>query len=269
MDDLSGRRREIAIIRDHIQRRKSLHLYGPPGVGKSSLLEYILARWGDIPNPPVPIYCRDSGTLREIILCITHGLLGQFKHLEGLDKYREPVELEKKNDVEDENILNLKNIALRYLKSGDFCVILDHLEKATPRIHSFVSALQECSSVITASRLAWNLGDFSIFFGSLALWHVQKLKVENLGKDDAFILMQSLYDSLKMNTPGARGLFKDIYDISQGNPKMIETIFAKARDKKYIHHDKLNLNLIELDCRIDEVCMPGLFTARHDMHKNK
>ncbi len=256
MDTLPGRRREIDIIRDHIRRRKSLHLYGPSGVGKSGLLDYIHARWGEIPNPPVPVYCRDSGTLREIILCITNGLLGQFKHLKGLDKYQEPIELEMSNDVVDENILNLRNIAYRYLKSGDFCVILDHLERVTPRIHSFVSALHGCSSVITVSRQAWELGDFSSFSGSLALWHVPKLKVENFGKDDAFILMQFLHDSLKMNLFDAPGLFKDIYDISQGNPKMIETLFAKAKDKRYVHGGKLNLNLVVIDCRIDEVQMP-------------
>ncbi len=140
--------------------------------------------------------------------------------------------------------------------NGDFCVILDHLEKVTPRIHSFVSALHGCLSVISASRQACDLSDFSRFSGSLALWHVLKLKVENLGKDDAFILMQSLYDLLKMNVSDAPGLFKDIYDISQGNPKMIETIFAKAKDKRYVQGGKLNLNLVVIDCRIDEVRMP-------------
>lgn len=256
MDTLPGRRREIEIIRGHIRRRKSLHLYGPPGVGKSGLIRYMLEHWGEIPNAPVPIYCRNSDTLREIVLCVTRALLARFQHLEGLDKYREPVELKKKNDVEDENILNLRNIVYRYLKRGDFCVILDHLETVTPRIHAFVSALQGCSSCITASRKAWDLGDFTSFSGSLALWHVEKIKVENLHKDDAFILMQSLYDSWKINVSGRPGLFKDIYDISQGNPRMIETIFAKAKDKRYVHSGKLNLNLVVLDCRIDEVRMP-------------
>ncbi len=256
IDTLTGRSREIEVIRDHIRRRKSLHLYGPAGVGKSALLHYILAQWEEAPNPPAPIYCRDSCTLREIILCITHALLGWFKHLKGLDKYWEPVELERSNDVEDENILNLRGIAYHYLKKGDFYVILDHLENVTPRIHSFVSALHGCSSCITVSRRAWDLSDFSSFSGSLALWHVPKLKVVNLHKNDAFMLMQSLYDSLKMNVSDAPGLFKNIYDISQGNPKVIETIFAKAKDKKYIHHGRLNLNLVVLDCRIDEVRMP-------------
>ncbi len=256
MDTLQGRWREIEIICGNIRRRKSLHIYGSPGVGKSGLIRYVLDHWGEIPNPPAPIYCRDSATLREIVLCVVRALLNRFKHLEGLDKYREPVELERKRDVEDENILNLRNIAYRYLKRSDFCVILDHLETVTPRIHSFVSALQGCSSCITASRKAWDLGDFTSYSGSLALWHVEKLKVENLIKDDAFILMQSLYDSFKMNVSGEHGLFKDIYEISQGNPKMIETIFAKAKDKRYVHNGKLNLNLVVLDCRIDEVRLP-------------
>jgi hypothetical protein len=70
------------------------------------------------------------------------------------------------------------------------------------------------------------------------------------------MLMQSLYESFKMNVSDAPGLFTEIYDISQGNPKVIETIFTKAKDKKYLHHGRLNLNLVVLDCRIDEVRMP-------------
>jgi hypothetical protein len=256
MDTLAGRRREIELIRNHIQRRKSLHLYGAAGVGKSALIHYILAHWEEMPNPPVPIYCQDSFTLREIILCVTHVLLNRFKELKGLDKYREPVRIETRRDTNSENIINLRSIAYHYLKKGDFCVILDHLENVTPRIHSWVSALHGRSSCITASRRAWDLSDFTSFSGSLALWHVPKLKVENLGKDDAFILMQSLYDSWKMNVSGRPGLFKDIYDISQGNPRMIETVFAKAKDKRYVHGGRLNLNLVVLDCRIDEVRMP-------------
>lgn len=253
---LIGRKEEIATIHEHIRQGKSLHIYGTEGAGKTALIDYVYRNWDEIGTSCIAICCRDSSTLREIILCITHDLLGRFKHLKGLDKYLEPVELERGNDIEDENILNLRNIAYRYLKSGNYCLILDHLQKVTPRIHSFVSALNGCSSVITTGRQAWDLSDFSSFSGSLALWHVPKLKVENLGKDDAFILMQSLHDLLEMGVSDASGLFKDIYDITQGNPKMIETIFAKAKDKRYVHDGKLNLNLVVIDCRIDEVRMP-------------
>jgi hypothetical protein len=254
--DITGRKKELETIYDHIRRRKSLHIHGPEGVGKSALIDHVYWTWDKIGSSPIPIYCGNSGTLREIILCITRSLLGTFKRLKGLDKYREPVELERRNEVEDENILNLRNIAYRYLKNGDFCIILDHLEHVTPRIHSFVSALQGCSSVMTASRRAWDLNDFSGFSGSLALWHVPKLKVENLHKDDAFILMQSLYDSLELNVSDAPDLFKKIYDTSQGNPKMIETIFAKAADPTYLRDGRLNLNLVVIDCRMDEVRVP-------------
>jgi hypothetical protein len=255
-DTLIGRQRETEIIRDRIRRRKGLHLYGPEGSGKSALLHHILAQWEHIPNPPVPIYCRDSGTMREILISTSKVLLERFKHLKGADKYHEPFEIRTTTDVEKTNIINLRNILFHYLKKGDFCVILDHLENVTPRINSLLTALYRCAAVITTSRQSWGLMDYG-FSGRLAydLWLVPKLKVENLRKEDAFRLMESLYGALNMEVFDKRSLFKGIYEVSQGNPKMIRTIFAKAKEPKYLHEGRLNLNLVVIDCRMDEVRM--------------
>lgn len=97
-------------------------------------------------------------------------------------------------------------------------------------------------------------GDYS-FTGNLAycLYLVPKLGIENLKKKDAFILMQQRYNELGMKLPDKVRVFNDIFHISQGNPKVIHDILDKARKPDYIVDGKLNLNLIVIDCRMDEV----------------
>lgn len=254
----TGRSDEIGLVQGVIKSRGRLHIHGPAGAGKSALLRRVLRRWEEMPNPPAPVYCRSSGTLREILISLSAFLLGRFERLSGIDKYRELIEIETRNDTDRENIINLRNIVYRYLKKEDFCVILDHLENVTPRINSFLAALYGCATVFTASRQSWDLSDYSGISGSLAydLWLVPKLKVGNLTMEDAFTLMESLYGSLNMKVADRLHLFKDIYEVSQGNPKMLENIFKKAADPKYLHDGKLNLNLIVIDCRMDEARMP-------------
>ena len=194
--------------------------------------------------------------MREIVVCITEALLSRSGPLAGSDKYLEPIEIASTPDIRTNNSRDLRNIIAPYLSKGDYCIILDHLEHLTPKINAFLYALRERASIITANRQSWTIGDS--FTGNLAydLWLVPKLKVGNLQRKDAFRLMESLYENLNMKLSGKAGFFRDVFHITQGNPKMTEAILQKARRPEYIVDGKLNLNLIVIDCMIDEVHVP-------------
>ncbi|HXY53593.1 MAG TPA: ATP-binding protein [Nitrospirota bacterium] len=251
-----GREREIEIVRDYIRRRKSLHIHGPSGVGKSALLNHIYRTWREISDSPVPIYCRNSGTFRTILVLIAEFLLGRGEKLISIDKFGRENQVFRSNELRTIPTRYLRNMVFPHVKKGDFYVILDHLEDVTPRIHSLLSALHGCSSVVTASRQGWDLSDYRSFPSNLTLWHVPKLPMGNLEKKDAFMLIESLSGTSNIKVADELHMFKDIYEISLGNPKMIENIFEKAADPKYLHEGKLNLNLIIIDCQIEEVRMP-------------
>ena len=76
-----GRKKEIDILRDYIRCRKNLHIYGLEGTGKSTLLNWSYNNWKEIDSSLIPIFCRSSRTLREILLCITEIFLEHFKNL--------------------------------------------------------------------------------------------------------------------------------------------------------------------------------------------
>jgi hypothetical protein len=255
---LVGREKEIGTIRDHIRRRKSLHIHGPMGAGKSALLDHHYKNWDAIDASCVPIYCKNGVNLREILVCITEALFERSGPLAGTDKYLEPIEICSVSDIRTNSNRDLRNMIFPRVEQGDYCVILDHLEHITQGMNAFLYSLHERACVITASRQSWDISDLTSVAGSLAydLWLVPKLRVENLHKDDAFILMDLLFGSLNKKVRDKPRLFKDIYEVSQGNPKMIKNILQKAADPKYLRGGKLNLNLIVIDCQIDEVRIP-------------
>ena len=60
MGELIGRDREIDLIKNHIHKMQSFHVYGPEGVGKTAILGHIYDNWNDLHTPLIPIFCRDQ-----------------------------------------------------------------------------------------------------------------------------------------------------------------------------------------------------------------
>ncbi len=254
---LIWRGQDIEAIRDSVRRRKGLHIYGPKGVGKSALLDHLYTKWDVIGASCVPIYCKNSVTLREILVCIAEALLDRTGPLAGTDKYLEQIGINTVSDIRTNSNRDLRNMIFPRIEQGDYCFILDHLDHISKGINAFLSSLHDRACVITASRQSWVIGDYS-FTGKIAycLYLVPKLRLDNLKKKDALSLMQQLYKDVGMTQSDKVRVFNDIFHITQGNPKMMHDILDKAGKPEYIVDGKLNLNLIVIDCRIDAVNIP-------------
>jgi hypothetical protein len=249
-----GRELEMRRILTHIHNMKSLHLYGPEGSGKSALLEWAYTNWKDIYCSPIPIYCRSSRTLRQTLAYISGFLLNYFKHLKSIDKFKRIKEITSPTDIKKLNVRTLKNVIFSYILEDNFFVILDHLEYVTPRINSFLTTLYERVPVISASRQSWEVSDYS-FRGRLDyfLYLVPNLRVENLKRKDAFVLMEMLCRNLHIDFPAKQRMFDEVFHISKGNPGVISTIFEKARRPEYQRDNGLNLPLIMIDSEIEDI----------------
>jgi hypothetical protein len=246
--------KELKVIKNYLKAGENLHIYGAEGTGKSFLLDWIYDNFNEIDNSRIPIYCRSSRTLKQILLYISGFLLNHFKHLESIDKFKRIKEIRYPSDIKKLNIRTLRNLVFSYILQDDFCVILDHLEYVTTKINSFLTVLYERVPVISASRQSWELTDYA-FRGKLdyCLYLTPKLKLENLKKKDAFVLMAILCRNLKIDCTARQKMFDSVFRISKGNPGVISTIFEKAQRPKY-HKDKgLNLKLIMIDSRIEDI----------------
>jgi hypothetical protein len=251
---LPCQKKKIKIIINYIKDRGNLHIYGSEGTGKSTLLDWIYENWKEIDNSLVPIYCRNSRTLREILLRISGYLLDRFKHLESIDKFKQVKEISYPDEIKKLNIRIFSNLVYTYIPQDNFCIILDHLDYVTPRIHALLRALYKKTLIITASRQSWELTDYN-FRGKLeyCLYLIPKLRIENFKKKEAFVFMENLYDSMKIDVSDKSQMLNDIYRVSGGNPKMINEIFIKAQKTDYFRDGTLNLKLILLDCKIEKI----------------
>jgi len=251
---LVGRQKEIELLLHHISNRESLHIYGPEGTGKSVLLNWLYDNWQEIDNALIPIYCRSSRTLRQILLTIATFLLYHLKHLESVDKFKKVKEIEHPSDIKKLSIRQLRNLIYAYISQDNLCVILDHLEYVTPKINGFLTTLYEKALVISASRQSWELSDYG-FMGRLdyCLYLIPKLSIENLKRKEAFVLMENLSSNLYLSLAAKRKLFEEVLRISRGNPEIISTIFERAHRPEYSRDNGLKLALIMIDSRMEEL----------------
>ena len=233
-----GRDREIEIVRDHIRQGESLHIHGPEGVGKSALIDYVYRTWHEIGTSRAPIYCEQSGTLEHVLDTVAKCLLYQGKKLVDIDYERRTERLVlKPEDLLTVQRRHLRNMIFPHIKRGKFYLILDHLENVTARTNSFLEALYGCTSVITINRQ--KRCETPFFADRYEPKLVSELSLGNLDKESAFNLMESLlckHASLKAKVSDSRRLFEDAYTVTQGNPKMIKKMFAKAMDPKCLQN---------------------------------
>lgn len=251
---LVGRMKELDTLLHHVSNRESLHMYGPGGTGKSALLNWLYDNWKETGSALIPIYCRSSSTLRQIFLTIAPFLLVHFKHLESIDKFKRIKEIEYPSDLKKLSIRELRNLIFAYISQDSFCVLLDHLEYVTPRIDGFLTTLCDKALVISASRQSWELTDYT-FMGRLdyLLYRMPKLSIENLKRKEAFVLMESMSGDLQLGLTAKRKLLEEVYRISRGNPEVITTILRRAHRPEYHRDNGLNLALIMIDSKIEEL----------------
>jgi hypothetical protein len=249
MSKLIERENEIDLIKSYINEMKSFHIYGPEGVGKTAVLEYIYQNWADINTSLIPIFCRTSRTLKEILLHIAGFLLQRSRSLENIDKFRRIKEIYRLSDLKAVNSRDLKNIIFNNIGHKKFCIILDHLDCVTPKINTFLTPLKDRAVTITASRQSWDIADYR-FFARLdyCLWLLPKVQIKNLLRHEAFLLMkQTIGDNHALEET----LFSEIYRITNGNPELTKKIIAKVILPKYFTDGHINLKLIGIDLKME------------------
>jgi hypothetical protein len=252
---LIGRQKEISTVLFHIRNRKSLHIYGAPGSGKSAIFDWLYDNWKELDVNRIAVYCRSSRTLRETLLNICCVLMRHFGQMDSLDKFGKTTQIKRFDDARGLNIMALKKTTLDYIGRDSFFIMLDHLENITPRMNAFLVPLYEKAQVISASRQSWELIDYT-FKGKYdyhSLYLLPKLRVDNLKRKDAFVLMEYLYNSINTEAVNKQQMFNDIFNVTAGNPGMIKEIFERLQKPEYFKGGRLNLNLLLLDYRIDGI----------------
>lgn len=228
LDLLIGRGDERRALNELIQQRKSVLILGDEGVGKSALLEDALANCG-IKNI---VYSKRSTTLKETLM----NLLQSATNLKELSK---------------KNILALKKNCYDLLDARPEYVVLDHIVWVEPKFYAFLTFIKEQKfPFILATRKTGkkNVGHLWMGLYDFAVLELQNLDQTNT---DALTDYYAATFGLKLQLGADATFKKEIFKLSRGNPKIIKDLCRLARDQKYRSKGYIDLNLVDLDRRIN------------------
>jgi len=229
-DVLIGREKECAAITGFINQRKSIIIFGPEGVGKTAVINKVLSGFSALNK----LHSVSSKTLKESLL--------NFMIYDTFDK----------KTIQKADILALKKLFYEILanKSPEY-IVFDHVENVEPKFYSFFVCLMEVKiPLIVLSR---GLEKKDIGHLRMSSFNFEKVEISNFDKPTADILIDHFINEFGINITKADEFKKQIFHFSKGNPKIIKGLCFLARDVKYQKSDGLDVKLMDLDRRINEV----------------
>ena len=226
LDLLIGRGDERRALNELIQQRKSVLILGDEGVGKSALLEDALANSG-IKNI---LYSKRSTTLKETLV----NLLQSATNLAHLPK---------------QNILALKKNCYELLAARPEYVVLDHIVWVEPKYYAFLTFIKEQKfPFIIATRKTGKKNVGHLWMG---LYDFAVLEVQNLDQARTGALVDYYASCFDLKLGVDADFKKNVFKLSRGNPKVIKELCRLAQSEKYRSKGYVDLQLIDLDRRIN------------------
>jgi integrase/recombinase XerD len=222
---LIGREQECRLLDDLIRRRKNILMLGPEGVGKSAIVDNVLAA-GAVKNV---LYSKRSATLKETLAHLVEFALGS-------------------RNLQQKNILSLKKICYDLLEARPDYAILDHLSWVEPKFYGFLTYLRE--QKITFILVTRNEDKKNIGHLWMGLYDFEKLAIKNLDQANTGHLIEYYAEHFDLKLQQQEDFKKKVFTISNGNPKIIKELCGLAREEKYRAKGYVDVKLMDLDRRI-------------------
>ena len=230
MENIIGREKECAAISGLISQRKNIIIFGEEGTGKSAIVNKVLSDFVGLNI----FFSAQSKTLKESLL--------NFMSHASCDK----------KTIQTLNILDLKKLFYSVLdRNKPQYLIFDHVESVEPKFYSFFVYLMEAK--IPLIVLCRGLEKKDIGNLRMSLFNFEKVEISNFDKPTADILIGHFIREFGIKITKDADFKKQIFHFSKGNPKIIKELCFLARDVKYQKNDFLDVKLMDLDRRINEV----------------
>jgi AAA+ ATPase superfamily predicted ATPase len=229
-DILIGRDKECAAISGLIDKRKSIIIFGEEGTGKTAIINKVLSEFAGLNI----FFSVQSKTLKESLINFMSHAPGDKKTIQSVD------------------ILALKKLFYSVLdRNKPQYIIFDHVESVEPKFYSFFVYLMEAKiPLIVLSR---GLEKKDIGHLRMSLFNFEKVEISNFDRTATDILIGHFMNEFGIKITKEEDFKKQIFHFSQGNPKIIKGLCFLARDVKYQKNDAIDVKLMDLDRRINEV----------------
>lgn len=225
-----GREKEIGLINDLMSKNKNIMLFGEEGVGKTAIIKSVLNEQSNRRN----LYAQENDTLRNTLLgIIASGSKGISKGINAL------------------NILALKKKCYEIINTTSDYIVLDNMGRAEPKHYAFVTYLLEKNiPLLVVSR---GLDKKAIGHLRMVLYEFEKIKIENFDRATSNNIADYFMKEFGIKIAKESEFKQAIFNYSRGNPKIIKALCFLAGDVKYQKSGRVDVKLMDLDRRIDEV----------------
>ena len=222
---LIGRGDERRALDELIQQKKNVLIIGVEGVGKSAIVDDLMAA-GVIKNL---LYSKRSATLKETLVNMVGSAVGG-------------------KDLQKRNILNLKKTCYQLFDANPEYVVLDQVGWVEPKFYGFLTYMKERHiPLIVVTRRADKTNIGHLWMG---VYDFETLEINNLDPPRAGELVEYYVSAFNLKIDAPAEFKKYVFKFSEGNPKIIQDLCRLARDEKYRAKGYVNVRLMDLDRRI-------------------
>ena len=245
-DLLIGREKLIANVANYIQNGRSVLVVGAAGMGKTAILQAVAQRLLQPGTSRTVLYCGEATKLRKTLQLLAEGL---YDRRGARPTVTTGARVVSRRRMARLPIRILRRFVLRYLKAGQFAVLLDHLKLVRGTYASFVDQLVEdvgvpivaaaCSLSPDETGRLWWVG-----------WNFTVIEVTPLSRKDARRLIEHCLDRAHIDLPDRQDFASGVTKRAGGNPRIIVRLCQMASAPQYQVNGRTDLRLLWLDWKI-------------------
>jgi len=223
----------MARLEGQAQKRKSMLVFGPEGVGKTRLLHVFVDRH------PLALYVPRISTPRDLMLSLIGGLRNLDDRAFLLPS--SPVPL---------STPSLKGIVMRALAVRPFVLVLDHLAGPSRVVTGIIKEFTDYGKrpVIFAARSP-HMEDIGTL-QPLCADRTERLELKNLSPSVAIEFARREAERSELWASNLEPALRSFVEWSEGNPGSILHMLRMATDPRYRMGDQIKAHILWLDFRM-------------------
>jgi hypothetical protein len=230
---LLDRLAESGRLRERIAERKSMLLFGEQGVGKTRLLQQIVA------NNKGVLYIAKGHAPREFLLAL----------IDALDRSR-GTKTTRSRSLQAMSVCSLKGVAEKELAASSRILIIDHVQSPAAALSSLIKELNYYgrTPIIFAARSP-HMEDIGLL-RPLCADKTERLELKNWPEAIALEFARRAAADRKLAATNLDSALEAIVEMSHGNPGAITQMIEMARQPRYRHEDQIKFHVLYLDFRM-------------------
>jgi hypothetical protein len=227
------RTEELARLRAQAQKRKSMLVFGPEGVGKTRLLLAF------VQNQPFALYVPQTRSPRDFMMALVQDL----RRLDERDLHLPP-------DANSLSTSALKGIVQRALVRFPFVLVLDHLVGPSRFVTGIIRELSDYGQrpIFFAARSP-HLEDVGTL-QSMCADRSERLEIGNFTRAVALEFAKRESDRNGLWASNLESALHSLVDWSEGNPGTILQMLKMADLPRYRMGDRIKAHVLYLDYRM-------------------